>query len=200
MKIKPHFLDKTTEWPEYIIKREKWKSSHDYKIDLSLGHVIGRLLGYENYLVLNTGYGTLSEVLISLGKNVVSVDETDFEYDVLSENVQKTFRIADVLSPALTIKLFDNVVSVNFEDFETDDQLNLFVNFVTRHSNRYILLMYNKFYHTKDDIISYFLKRHFEYQEDLVQQITSLHTRLFHYKLFSTYIFKNLNPKDEVYG
>lgn len=200
MKIKPHFLDKSTELPEYIVKRELWKSTQNYKVDLGLGHFIGRLLGYDDYLVLNCHYGTFSEALISLGKNVVSVDVDDSEYEVMPEIVQKTFRLADVLSPALTIKLFDNVLSINLEDFEKDEDVFKFINFTTRHANRYILLMFTKIYHTKNMLIDSFLKKQFEYQEDLVKQITDLHTRMFHHKLFATYIFKNLNPKDEVYG
>ena len=200
IKIEPHFLDNTTELPLYIVQRHLWRVSGNYKIDLALGHFIGRLLNHQNYLILNCGYGTFADALLDLGKDVVSVDYNEAEYDVLSDKVKKTFRIADISSPSLTINLFDNVVSINFIEMEDDISFFNFIDFCKRHSNFYILLMGILFNRPLSVWIAEFDKRGFRYKPDMVESIMSLKTKFYHQKMNNVLIFENKFPKIEDYG
>lgn len=190
----------STEIPEYIRKQQSWGINGDYLSHLSLGYIIADTLQKSSYLVLNTGYGTFADSLFEKQKKVKCTDSDEHCYDVMSDRVQQHFRIVDITRSSIWLGLFDNVVSSQFSDIYNLDVLPDVVNFICKHSNFFVALLFIAFQNSSITWIDEFTKHQFNYNDELVNNvIQKLHNRT-NLNLKNLLIFQNQNPIVEVYG
>lgn len=196
--IKPNPINKETSIPEYIKKRRDWQLYGYEKDYLTLGHFLDKFLEQESYLVLNTKYGSINKALLDCGNEIVSIDDDESEYDTLPQIVKNTFKMADITSPVLFLGQFDVVLSAHLnDDCYTDKDFNNLVDFISRHSNKYIILLIDVFNRENEYWIKSFKKRDFQYREDLKDGIIeSISEKVKEIPIKNLLIFEKLEKED----
>ena len=189
MKIKPHPLVRSTELPSSIYKRRDWELLGFYRDYLALGHYISHMFGDVYYLVLKSGYGTINEALVDNQREITSTDDNEYEIDTMSVKVRENFRVADILSPAQRLGIYDVVVSTNMIDLN-DEDLSLFVDFTERHRPTHVFLLFHSPIDQKR-WIEFFERYGFTFESDVVRLVQNdLFGKLNVVKLDSLLIFK----------
>lgn len=194
-KRKPHPIEKSTELPEYLIKRREWYIYGYYQDYLTIGHYINYFFSIGDFLIMNTHYGTIADSLIDRNRKIKCIDEHENEIETLTSAVREKFRVAHQLSDSIHLGLFDNIIGFNIPDFDNEEDLVKGIYFITRHSRENICINPKLTHFNYEDWIYIFKQLEFDFQISHTENfIANLEMKLLVVSLNNLMIFKRKEP------
>lgn len=185
--------------PKHISDYEQYRHTSLYKDIISLTYTCLHItcsdyVHIKKYLVLNSYFGTIGEVLLELKRNILLTSPYEKEFFRLKDEFKEYFKQLDWKNDLIQLEFIPHCIIDYNLIINNNDTLEQFYHFLEK--NRFpILISFIMTPIQKEDIIQYFENKDYVYRQDYINDIKKIiNNKIENFNLDNLYI---LTPKPQ---